>query len=60
MPISLAALHLPVLARTNQRYLMPPQVMFARAAPHLTPQESRSTHASRASLPGRPELTATM
>ena len=29
-------------------------------APYLTPQASRSTHDSRASLPGRPGLTATM
>jgi hypothetical protein len=40
--------------------LAPAQVMFARGAPHLTPQASRSTHASRASLPGRPGPTATM
>jgi hypothetical protein len=33
-------------------------IMFARAAPHLTPQASRSTHASRASSPRPPGLTA--
>jgi anti-sigma B factor antagonist len=45
---------------TGLTELVPPRVMCARTAPHLTPQASRSTHASRASSSRPSRLTATM